>query len=90
MDWKLILTTFTTIFLAELGDKTQLAAISIAGKTQKPLSVFIGGALALVLVTAIGVIVGESLLNIISPETIRKLAATGFVIMGLLMFFDKL
>jgi putative Ca2+/H+ antiporter (TMEM165/GDT1 family) len=50
MDWKLILSTFGVIFLAELGDKTQLAAVTLSASTRKPLAVFIGASLALVAV----------------------------------------
>jgi putative Ca2+/H+ antiporter (TMEM165/GDT1 family) len=58
MDWKVFLTTFGTIFLAELGDKTQLASIMMTSKTKLPWSVFIGASLALTLVTLAGVLAG--------------------------------
>jgi putative Ca2+/H+ antiporter (TMEM165/GDT1 family) len=47
MDWRVILTTFGVIFLAELGDKTQLAAMTLAAQTRRPWAVFIGASVAL-------------------------------------------
>lgn len=90
MDWKIVATTFMTLFLAELGDKTQLAAITMTANTQKPLSVFVGGALALAVVTGIGVLFGSALLQVVPEEVIKKIAAAGFVVIGVLMYFGKL
>ncbi len=89
MDWKIFLTTFGTIFLAELGDKTQLAAILMTSKTGRPLSVFIGAVAALSLVTAIGVLFGEGLISIIPQNILKKVAALAFISIGALMFFGK-
>ena len=58
MDWKVFWATFGTLFLAEMGDKTQLAALTMAAETRLPLSVFLGGSAALVLVTLLGVSLG--------------------------------
>ncbi len=57
MDWKLMATTFLAVFVAELGDKTQLATLSFASSGQSRLSVFLGSALALVATSAIAVMV---------------------------------
>ena len=89
MDWKTFLTTFCTIFLAELGDKTQLAAIMMTSKTKLPLSVFMGASLALCLVTLIGVLFGEGLIAVISQNILKKVAALAFVAIGLWMFLGK-
>jgi putative Ca2+/H+ antiporter (TMEM165/GDT1 family) len=89
MDWKIFLTTFGTIFLAELGDKTQLAAILMTSKTGRPLSVFVGAIMALSLVTAIGVIFGEGLISIIPQTILKKVAALAFMLIGIWMFFGK-
>jgi hypothetical protein len=59
MDWKVFWVTFGTLFLAEMGDKTQLAALTMAAETRLPLSVFLGGSAALVLVTLLGGIPGR-------------------------------
>jgi Ca2+/H+ antiporter, TMEM165/GDT1 family len=89
MDWKVFLTTFGTIFLAELGDKTQLATIMMTSKTRLPLSVFAGASLALCLVTLVGVLLGEGLIAVIPQNILTKVAALAFIAIGLWMFFGK-
>jgi putative Ca2+/H+ antiporter (TMEM165/GDT1 family) len=89
MDWKVFLTTFGTIFLAELGDKTQLATIMMTSKTKLPLSVFIGASLALCLVTLAGVLFGEGLIAIIPQNILKKVAALAFIAIGVWMFVGK-
>ena len=89
MDWRVFLTTFGTIFLAELGDKTQLAAIMMTSKTKLPLSVFLGASLALCFVTLIGVLLGEGLIAVIPQNILKKVAALAFVAIGLWMFLGK-
>jgi putative Ca2+/H+ antiporter (TMEM165/GDT1 family) len=59
MDWKVLLTTFGILVLAELGDKTQLAVITMTTQTRKPLAVFLGAVSALALVTFLGVVFGH-------------------------------
>lgn len=90
MDWKIFGATFATIFLAELGDKTQLACIMMAAKTARPLTVFLGASLALAAVTAVGVLFAAALTSFINPAVIKKIAAAGFVLIGVLMLFGKL
>ncbi len=90
MDLKLLWTTFFTLFLAELGDKTQLACIMLAAKTKNPWTVFIGSSLALVSVSLLGVLFAQILYNYIPGEIIKKLAAAGFIVIGMLMFFEKI
>jgi putative Ca2+/H+ antiporter (TMEM165/GDT1 family) len=89
MDWKIFFTTFGTIFLAELGDKTQLAAILMTSKTKLPLSVFTGASLALCLVTLVGVLLGEGLIAVIPQNILKKVAALAFIAIGLWMFLGK-
>jgi len=89
MDWKVFVTTLGTIFLAELGDKTQLAAILMTAKTGRPLSVFTGAVAALSLVTFIGVVMGEGLVSIIPQDVLKKVAALAFILIGAWMFFGK-
>lgn len=89
MDWKVLMTTFGTIFLAELGDKTQLAAILMTSKTGQPLSVFLGAVAALALVTMLGVAAGEGLLSLIPAHLLKKGAAVAFMLVGIWMFFGK-
>lgn len=89
MDWKIFLTTFGTIFLAELGDKTQLTTIMMTSKTKLPLSVFTGASLALCLVTLAGVLLGEGLIAVIPQNILKKVAALAFIAIGLWMFVGK-
>ncbi len=87
MDWKLAATTFATLFMAEMGDKTQLAVISLTSSSRKPLSVLLGGALALTVVTALGVLVGEAVTKIIPGPVLTKAAAVLFVMIGIWTWF---
>jgi putative Ca2+/H+ antiporter (TMEM165/GDT1 family) len=87
---KVLLSTFALLFVAELGDKTQLAVISMTAKHKMPLWIFLGATLALAAVTAIGVLGGELLTRFIPEAILRKIAAALFVAMGVLMWFNKL
>ena len=88
MDWKLIASTFGVIFLAELGDKTQLAALTLSASTRQPVAVLIGASLALVMVSALGVAVGAGLAEVIPMTVVRKVSAAAFVIIGIAMLLD--
>ncbi|THB70495.1 MAG: hypothetical protein D6E12_02805 [Desulfovibrio sp.] len=90
MDWKLFATTFVTLFIAELGDKTQLACIMLAAESRKPWTVFLASSLALVLVSLLGVLLAAFICRWISPEIIKRVAGAGFVVLGALIFFGKL
>lgn len=90
MNWRVLLTTFGVIFLAELGDKTQLAAMTLAAQTKQPWAVFLGGALALACVTAIGVVVGGLLGNYVPLEWVKRVAAVAFILIGVLMLAGKM
>ncbi|MFN7948010.1 MAG: TMEM165/GDT1 family protein [Blastocatellia bacterium] len=90
MDLKVLLTTFGMIFLAEMGDKTQLAAITMAAQTRKPVAVFIGASLALAAVSLIGVALGSVLAHYINAEHLRKAAAIAFIVIGALMLWGKM
>ena len=89
MDWRVFLTTFGVIFLAEMGDKTQLAAMTMAAQTKRPWTVFIGSALALTAVSAIGVVVGGVVGSYISLIWVKRVAAVAFIVIGVLMLMDK-
>jgi putative Ca2+/H+ antiporter (TMEM165/GDT1 family) len=82
MDWKLLGSTFAVVFLAELGDKTQLATLSLAAGGSSRWMVFIGSALALVATSAIAVLVGEGLSRVIPAIWITRAAGVLFIIMG--------
>jgi putative Ca2+/H+ antiporter (TMEM165/GDT1 family) len=83
MDWKLFGSTFAAIFVAELGDKTQLAALSLAAGGKSRFAVFAGSALALVLTSAIAVAAGEGVSRVVSPLWLRRIAGVVFVAMGI-------
>lgn len=85
MDKRAFLTAFTTLFLAEMGDKTQLAVVTLTGSTRKPAAVFLGAAAALVAVTAIGVLFGQAIMRLVPEQFIRRGAALLFVGMGVWM-----
>jgi putative Ca2+/H+ antiporter (TMEM165/GDT1 family) len=89
VDWKVFWVTFGTIFLAEMGDKTQLAALTMAAETRLPLSVFLGGSAALVLVTLLGVSVGGLVSQWLPAGLLQKIAGAGFILMGGLMLWGK-
>jgi Ca2+/H+ antiporter, TMEM165/GDT1 family len=89
MDWRVFLTTFGVIFLAEMGDKTQLAAMTMAAETKKPWAVFIAAALALAAVSAIGVAVGSLLGNYLPIVWIKRVAALAFILIGVLILTGK-
>jgi putative Ca2+/H+ antiporter (TMEM165/GDT1 family) len=82
IDWQLIGVTFATVFLAEIGDKSQLAAIAIGGSSKYPKAVFFGSVAALLLASAIGVLAGGSITVLFPPRILKGLAAIGFVIMA--------
>ena len=90
MDWRVLLTTFGVIFLAEMGDKTQLAAMTMAAQTQRPWAVLIGASLALACVSAIGVLVGGTLGHYLPIVWIKRAAAVAFIVIGLLILTGKM
>jgi putative Ca2+/H+ antiporter (TMEM165/GDT1 family) len=85
MSWKLFATTFVSIFLAELGDKTQLATLSLAAGERARWTVFLAAALALVASTAVAVLVGDSLARMIPPIWIKRAAGGLFLVLGALL-----
>ena len=90
MDWRVLLTSFGMIFLAEMGDKTQLAAMTLAAKTQRPWAVLIGASLALTCVTAIGVVVGGALAQHVPLPLIKRAAALAFIAIGALILAGRM
>ena len=89
MDWKLLFATFGAIFVAELGDKTQLATLSISSGTTSRWTIFAGAALALVCTSALGVLGGDIVAKFVSPIWIRRIAGIVFIAMGLSYLFRK-
>ena len=79
----LLITTFFTVFLAEMGDKTQLTTITLSSTTNKPLAVFIGSSIALILATLLGALAGGSIANLIPDFLLKLLSGIVFLIIGI-------
>ena len=77
------LTTFTTVFLAELGDKTQLAALLLSAESGRPVLVFIGASLALISSILVGVVLGRWLSRVLPPGQLERLAGILMIALGL-------
>ena len=90
MNLTLLLSTFVTVFLAELGDKTQLATVAISGTSDRPLAVFLGSSSALVIASLIGAVAGGSLSAIIPADWIQLSASIGFLVIGRRLLGPKL
>ena len=88
MDWKVFLTIFGAVFIAELGDKTQLATMLYAAdKAVSKYTVFFAASAALVLASAIGVLAGSPLSNVIDERYLHYIAGLGFVAIGLFTLY---
>ncbi len=83
MDWQLIGISFITVFLAEIGDKSQLAAIALGGSSKHPRAVFLGSTVALVLASFLGVLAGGGVAQVLPEKLLKALAAIGFATLAL-------
>ncbi len=83
----LLITSFITIFLAELGDKTQLTTIALSSTTNKPLAVFLGSSIALVLASLLGAMAGGSIANLIPAYLLKLFGAIVFLYIGTTLLF---
>ena len=81
------LTSFTTVFLAELGDKTQLAALLLSAESGRPVVVFIGASLALISSSLVGVLLGRWLSRVLPPQQLERLA--GILMIGLGLWLGR-
>ncbi len=88
MDVALVSSTFLTILLAELGDKTQLATMALGSSSGRPLMVFLGSTTALLLASLLGVMVGESLASMAPPAWLHLAAGIGFLIQGVRLLLE--
>ena len=79
----LLLSTFLTVFIAELGDKTQLATLTISGTSNRPLAVFLGSSSALVLASLLGALTGGSFSTFLPEVLLKSLASLTFLIIGI-------
>ena len=85
----LLLSTFLTIFIAELGDKTQLATLTISGISNKPLAVFLGSSTALVFASLLGALAGGSISNFVPEIILKTIASATFFIIGIRLFLNS-
>lgn len=81
-------TTFITIFLAEIGDKTQLSTLLMSAQSHSPWVVFLGSAAALVTTSLLGVLLGSWIANKLSPKTVEKSAGVMLLLISLMLFWD--
>ena len=89
MDLKLLLSTFGVVFLAELGDKTQLAVLGMAAGGKSKAVVFAGAALALVAASGLAVLVGDGLSRVIRPVWLERFAGVLFLVLGAFYLYPK-
>ena len=87
---KAILSTFLLVFIAELGDKTQLATMLLSAKSNSITPIFIGASLALICSSFIGVFAGAYLTRYVSPHYIQNAAGVLFLLMGVLILSGKI
>jgi len=87
---KIFLATFVAVFVAELADKTQLVGITMSAKSGRPLTVWLGSVAAYILVTGLSVFLGAWLTRFVKPDVLRLTAAACFIIMGLIMLFNRI
>ncbi|MBK1989294.1 TMEM165/GDT1 family protein [Sphaerospermopsis aphanizomenoides BCCUSP55] len=83
MDWNLLGISFITVFLSELGDKSQLAAIALSGKGQSQKAVFFGTAGALLLTSLLGALAGGAVSELFPTRILKAIAAVGFAILAI-------
>ena len=85
----LLISTFLTVFIAELGDKTQLATLTLSGTSNKPLAVFLGSSSALVFASLLGALTGGSISSFLPEVVLKSVASLTFLIIGLKLFFNS-
>ncbi len=86
--WATFFSTFITIFLAEMGDKTQLATLLLSAQSGSPWIVFIGSGAALIATSLVGVLLGRYLAKVLSPETLDIAAGMLLMIISILLLGD--
>jgi len=85
----LLISTFLTVFIAELGDKTQLATLTISGTSNKPLAVFLGSSSALVFASLLGALTGGSISTFVPEVALKSIASFTFLIIGLRLLINS-
>ncbi|HEY9627644.1 MAG TPA: TMEM165/GDT1 family protein [Coleofasciculaceae cyanobacterium] len=88
MDWHLLSLSFITVFISELGDKSQMAAIALSGSSKSLRAVFLGTCAALLLASFLGVMLGGSLSQFLPVRWVKVAAAAGFVVMAVRLLLN--
>lgn len=89
MDWQLLGLSFITVFLAEIGDKSQLAAIALGGSLKSPRAVFFGSVAALLLASFLGVLAGGGVAQLFPERILKAIAAIGFALLALRLLWSS-
>jgi putative Ca2+/H+ antiporter (TMEM165/GDT1 family) len=90
VDWHLLGLSFVTVFVSELGDKSQLAAIALGGSCKSLRAVFLGTAGALLLASFLGVLLGDSMAQLLPTQWVKAIAAFGFTIMAVRLLWNAM
>jgi putative Ca2+/H+ antiporter (TMEM165/GDT1 family) len=83
MDWHLLGLSFMVVFLAELGDKSQLAAITLSGNCRHPRAIFWGTSTALIFASLLGVLLGQGVGQLLPTHLMKAISAIGFALLGI-------
>ena len=90
MIFNLLLSTFLTVFIAELGDKTQLATLTLSGTSNKQLAVFLGSSTALILASLIGALAGGSISTFLPEIYLKSITSITFLIIGIKLIMGSI
>ncbi len=90
MNWHLLGVSFLTVFLSELGDKSQVAAIALSSNCKAPRAVFFGSAIALIAASFLGVVIGEGTSHLLPEKWVKLAAATGFAVMAVRLLLSSI
>jgi putative Ca2+/H+ antiporter (TMEM165/GDT1 family) len=88
MDWNLLALSFATVFISELGDKSQLTAIALGSSAKSLRAVFMGTTCALLLASFLGMMVGEKTAQLLPAHWVKLAAATGFAVMAIRLLWN--
>lgn len=89
MDWKIFITIFASVFIAELGDKTQLATMLFAtDKEVSKYTVFFAASAALIVASALGVLAGSMFSEYINEKYLHYIAGVGFILIGAVTLYN--
>ncbi|ADL12699.1 TMEM165/GDT1 family protein [Acetohalobium arabaticum] len=90
MNWKLFFTTYAMLFLAELGDKTQLAVFTLVTQNESPIPIFLGASAALITVTLIAAFFGNMITKYVPESYLQLGAGVIFIVIGIFVLKDAL